>query len=130
MPAGHWRAWEHAWSICSARRSSIIWTPPGCSCSPSALHSCANATAPAPRIYAVSTYSPFERASYTGPYNLTGSPALSVPIGFENGLPLAFQIAGKPFDEAGGVRVGPAFEQATELHRQRPPIAASLPQHQ
>jgi Asp-tRNA(Asn)/Glu-tRNA(Gln) amidotransferase A subunit family amidase len=36
---------------------------------------------------------------YTAPYNLTGSPALSVPIGFENGLPLA-QIAGKPFDEA------------------------------
>jgi aspartyl-tRNA(Asn)/glutamyl-tRNA(Gln) amidotransferase subunit A len=90
----------------------------------------ANSTGPAPRIDAVSTYSTFERASYTGPYNLTGSPALSVPIGFENGLPLAFQIAGKPFDEAGVMRVGHALEQATELHRQRPPIAASLPQHQ
>jgi aspartyl-tRNA(Asn)/glutamyl-tRNA(Gln) amidotransferase subunit A len=89
----------------------------------------ANATGPAPRIDTVSTYSTFERASYTGPYNLTGSPALSVPIGFENGLPLAFQIAGKPFDEAGVMRVGHAFEQATEHHRQRPPIAASLPQH-
>ena len=90
----------------------------------------ANSTGPAPRIDSVSTYSTFERASYTGPYNLTGSPALSVPIGFENGLPLAFQIAGKPFDEAGVMRVGHAFEQATEFHRQRPPIAASLPQHQ
>jgi len=80
-------------------------------------------------IDAVSTYSTFERASYTAPYNLTGSPALSVPIGFENGLPLAFQIAGKPFDEAGVMRVGHAFEQATEFHRQRPAIAASLPQH-
>ena len=90
----------------------------------------ANATAPAPRIESVSTYSTFERASYTGPYNLTGSPALSVPIGFENGLPLAFQITGKPFDEAGVMRVGYAFEQATGFHRQRPPIAASLPQHQ
>jgi len=89
----------------------------------------ANATGPAPRIDAVSTYSTFERASYTAPYNLTGSPALSVPIGFENGLPLAFQIAGKPFDEAGVMRVGHAFEQATEFHRQRPAIAASLPQH-
>ena len=90
----------------------------------------ANATAPAPRIDSVETYSTFVRASYTGPYNLTGSPALSVPIGFENSLPLAFQIAGRPFDEAGVMRVGYAFEQATEFHRQRPPMAASLPQHQ
>jgi aspartyl-tRNA(Asn)/glutamyl-tRNA(Gln) amidotransferase subunit A len=87
----------------------------------------ANATGPAPRIDTISTYSTFERASYTAPYNLTGSPALSVPIGFENGLPLAFQIAGKPFDEAGVMRVGHAFEQATEFHRQRPAVAASLP---
>jgi aspartyl-tRNA(Asn)/glutamyl-tRNA(Gln) amidotransferase subunit A len=85
----------------------------------------ANATGPAPRIDGIPTYSTFERASYTGPYNLTGSPALSVPIGFENGLPLAFQIAGKPFDEAGVLRVGHAFEQATDFHRQRPPLAAS-----
>jgi aspartyl-tRNA(Asn)/glutamyl-tRNA(Gln) amidotransferase subunit A len=90
----------------------------------------ANTTGPAPPIDSISTYSTFERASYTGPYNLTGSPALSVPIGFENGLPLAFQIAGKPFDEAGVMRVGYAFEQATEFHRQRPLFAASLPQHQ
>jgi aspartyl-tRNA(Asn)/glutamyl-tRNA(Gln) amidotransferase subunit A len=90
----------------------------------------ANATGPAPRIDAVSVYSTFERASYTGPFNLTGSPALSVPIGFENGLPLAFQIAGKSFDEAGVMRVAYAFEQATEFHRQRPAIAASLAQHQ
>jgi aspartyl-tRNA(Asn)/glutamyl-tRNA(Gln) amidotransferase subunit A len=87
----------------------------------------ANATGPAPRIDQVPTYSTFERASYTGPYNLTGSPALSVPIGFEDGLPLAFQIAGKPFDEAGVMRVGHAFEQATDFYRQRPAIATSLP---
>src|SRR6516225_145647 len=89
----------------------------------------ANATGPAPRIDSVSTYSTFERASYTAPYNLTGSPALSVPIGFEDGLPLAFQIAGKPFDEAGVMRVFFNVAAATEFHRQRPPIAASLPQH-
>ena len=88
----------------------------------------ANATGPAPRIDQVPFWGVYERASYTGPYNLTGSPALSVPIGFESGLPLAFQIVGKPFDEAGVMRVGHAFEQATEFHRQRPPIAASLPQ--
>ena len=89
----------------------------------------ANAAGPAPLIDSLTTYSTFERASYTAPYNLTGSPALSIPIGFEDGLPLAFQITGKPFDEAMVMRVGHAFEQATEFHRQRPPIAASLPQH-
>ena len=90
----------------------------------------ANATGPAPRIDQVPFWGVYERASYTGPYNLTGSPALSVPIGFEDGLPLAFQISGKAFDEAGVLRVGHAFERATEFHRQRPPIAASLPGHQ
>jgi aspartyl-tRNA(Asn)/glutamyl-tRNA(Gln) amidotransferase subunit A len=87
----------------------------------------ANATGPAPRIDAVGTYSTFERASYTAPYNLTGLPALSVPIGFESGLPLAFQIAGKPFDERAVLRTGFAFEQAAGLYHRQPPIAASLP---
>ncbi len=87
----------------------------------------ANATGPAPRIDAVGTFNTFTRASYTAPYNITGLPALSVPIGFEDGLPLAFQIVGRPFDEAGVLRTGHAFEQATGLYRRRPPIAASLP---
>jgi aspartyl-tRNA(Asn)/glutamyl-tRNA(Gln) amidotransferase subunit A len=87
----------------------------------------ANATAPAPPIDTVGTFSTFERASYTAPYNITGLPALSIPIGFENGLPLAFQIAGKPFAEKAVLHVGFAFEQATEFHKQRPAIAAPLP---
>jgi len=87
----------------------------------------ANATGPAPRIDTLGTYSTFERASYTAPWNVTGSPALSVQIGFENGLPLAFQIVGKPFDEAGVLRTGYAYEQAAGFYRQRPPIAAPLP---
>jgi aspartyl-tRNA(Asn)/glutamyl-tRNA(Gln) amidotransferase subunit A len=86
----------------------------------------ANATAPAPRIDEVPLWGVYERASYTAPYNLTGAPALAVPIGFEDGLPLGFQIAGKPFSEAAVLRVGHAFEQATEFHRQRPAIAAPL----
>jgi aspartyl-tRNA(Asn)/glutamyl-tRNA(Gln) amidotransferase subunit A len=86
----------------------------------------ANATGPAPRIDEVPLWGVYERASFTAPYNLTGAPALAVPIGFEDGLPLGFQIAGKPFAEAAVLRVGHAFEQATEFHRQRPPVAASL----
>jgi aspartyl-tRNA(Asn)/glutamyl-tRNA(Gln) amidotransferase subunit A len=87
----------------------------------------ANYTGPAPRIDAVGTWGVFERASYTAPYNITGLPALSVPIGFEDALPLAFQIAARPFDEAGVLRAGFAFEQAAGIYRQQPPMAASLP---
>jgi aspartyl-tRNA(Asn)/glutamyl-tRNA(Gln) amidotransferase subunit A len=87
----------------------------------------ANATGPAPPIDQVPLWAVFERASYTAPYNVTGLPALSVPIGFEDGLPLAFQIAGKPFDEGAVLRTGFAFEQAAELYKAQPPIAASLP---
>lgn len=86
----------------------------------------ANATGPAPRIDAVGTWTVFERASYTAPYNVTGLPALSVPIGFEDGLPLAFQIAGHPFAEAAVLHIGHAFERATDFNR-RPQLAASLP---
>jgi aspartyl-tRNA(Asn)/glutamyl-tRNA(Gln) amidotransferase subunit A len=86
----------------------------------------ASTTGPAPRIDQVPLWGVYERASYTAPYNLTGAPALAIPIGFEDGLPLGFQIAGKPFAEASVMRVGHAFEQATEFHRQRPAIAAPL----
>ena len=59
------------------------------------------------------------------PFNLTGSPALALPIGFaSDGLPLAMQIIGKPFDEATVYRAGFAYEQATEWTRRHPPLAA------
>jgi aspartyl-tRNA(Asn)/glutamyl-tRNA(Gln) amidotransferase subunit A len=49
-------------------------------------------------------------------------PALSLPCGFSNdGLPIGLQIVGRPFDEATVLRVGHAYEQATEWHRRRPP---------
>jgi aspartyl-tRNA(Asn)/glutamyl-tRNA(Gln) amidotransferase subunit A len=88
----------------------------------------ANATGPAPRIDEVPFWGVFERASYTAPYNITGLPALSVPIGFENDLPLAFQLAGRPFDEAAVLRAGHAFEEECESRLRRPAIAAPLPQ--
>ena len=86
----------------------------------------ANATGPAPRIDAVPFWAVFERASYTAPYNLTGLPALSVPIGLADGLPIAFQLAGNPFDEAAVLRAGFAFEQASAFRQHRPAIAAPL----
>jgi aspartyl-tRNA(Asn)/glutamyl-tRNA(Gln) amidotransferase subunit A len=61
---------------------------------------------------------------HTRPYNLNGFPAITVPCGFSrNGLPVGFQLAGKPFDEATVLRGAFAYEQATEWHQRRPPIS-------
>lgn len=52
------------------------------------------------------------------PYNLTGLPALTVPCGYSRaGLPIGFQVAGKPFDEMTLIRVGHAYEGAVPEHR-------------
>ena len=63
-------------------------------------------------------------ARLTRPFNLTGTPALSVPCGFTaGGLPIGLQIAGRAFDEATVLRVGHAYEQAARFQvprRQEP----------
>jgi aspartyl-tRNA(Asn)/glutamyl-tRNA(Gln) amidotransferase subunit A len=58
----------------------------------------------------------------TIPVNLAGVPGISIPCGFDNGLPLGLQIIGKHFDEATIYRVAHAFEQATDFHKQKPGI--------
>lgn len=56
----------------------------------------------------------------TIPVNLAGVPAISVPCGFDNGLPLGLQIIGNYFDEETVYRVADAFEQATGFHKETP----------
>ncbi|MFL6556317.1 MAG: Asp-tRNA(Asn)/Glu-tRNA(Gln) amidotransferase subunit GatA, partial [Bacillus sp. (in: firmicutes)] len=56
----------------------------------------------------------------TIPLNLAGLPGISVPCGFDGGLPLGLQIIGKYFDETTIYRVAHAFEQATDFHKQKP----------
>ncbi|WP_407676717.1 Asp-tRNA(Asn)/Glu-tRNA(Gln) amidotransferase subunit GatA [Planomicrobium stackebrandtii] len=56
----------------------------------------------------------------TIPVNLAGVPAISIPCGFENGLPLGLQIIGKYFDEETVYRVADVFEQATDFHKKTP----------
>lgn len=57
----------------------------------------------------------------TEPFDLTGLPALVVPSGVaSDGMPMSLQIAGRPFDEAGILKVGHAFQQASDYHTHRP----------
>lgn len=57
------------------------------------------------------------------PFNVTGSPALAVPVGFSsNGLPLGMQIVGKPHSEGLVYRVGEAYEAATEWTHRHPQL--------
>jgi aspartyl-tRNA(Asn)/glutamyl-tRNA(Gln) amidotransferase subunit A len=57
-------------------------------------------------------------------FNVTGSPALSVPVGFtKSGLPLSMQIVGKPFSEALVYRVAHAYERATRWCERHPALA-------
>ena len=60
---------------------------------------------------------------YTRVYNITGSPAISVPCGFgPDGLPVGLHLAGRNFDESTVLRAAYAYQQATDWHTRRPPI--------
>ena len=58
----------------------------------------------------------------TLPVNIAGLPALSVPCGFSEGMPVGMQLIGPHLSEATLLRVGHAYEQATEWHGRQPPI--------
>ncbi len=59
-----------------------------------------------------------------GPVNVTGLPAVAVPIGYSpGGLPLSMQIVGPRWDEAKVLRIAHAYEEATPALRNcRPPL--------
>ena len=79
----------------------------------------------APKIDALPKWDLFENPNFTMPFNVAGYPAISVCSGFgEGGLPVAVQLAGKPFQEAVVLRAAHAFETATDFRNRRPPILA------
>ena len=60
----------------------------------------------------------------TNSFNLSSSPAVSVPCGFNSGsLPIGLQVAGRPGGDATVLKVAHAYEQATSWHTMRPPHA-------
>jgi aspartyl-tRNA(Asn)/glutamyl-tRNA(Gln) amidotransferase subunit A len=58
----------------------------------------------------------------TLPINIAGIPAISIPAGFADSLPIGMQIMGKPFSEEILLRIAFAYEQATDWHKRKPPL--------
>ena len=57
--------------------------------------------------------------------NLAGLPALSLPCGFADGMPISIQLVGRPFSENTLIAIGKAFQERTNFHRRRPPSVAT-----
>jgi Asp-tRNA(Asn)/Glu-tRNA(Gln) amidotransferase A subunit family amidase len=77
----------------------------------------------APRLTDYRSVTFWQKPSALTAWNVTGQPVLQLPNGFgRNGLPLGMQILGRPFGESTILRVGHAYERATEWHTRRPPL--------
>jgi aspartyl-tRNA(Asn)/glutamyl-tRNA(Gln) amidotransferase subunit A len=59
---------------------------------------------------------------FTIPINIAGLPAITIPAGFADGLPIGMQLIGKPFGEETILKIAYAYEQATDWHKRRPRI--------
>jgi aspartyl-tRNA(Asn)/glutamyl-tRNA(Gln) amidotransferase subunit A len=61
---------------------------------------------------------------FTRPVNYLGVPSLSIPSGFSrSGLPVGMQLIGRSFDEATLLRIGAAFQRATDFHARVPKLS-------
>jgi aspartyl-tRNA(Asn)/glutamyl-tRNA(Gln) amidotransferase subunit A len=70
---------------------------------------------------------PLSPRNYTAPFNVTGTPALTLPCGFDAaGLPIGLQLAGRAWEEATLLRVAVHYQDSTEWHLRRPPLPPSL----
>ncbi len=62
----------------------------------------------------------YKKDIYTISANLAGIPAISVPCGFANKLPVGMQIMANRFDESTLLRIAHQYQQATDWHQQIP----------
>jgi aspartyl-tRNA(Asn)/glutamyl-tRNA(Gln) amidotransferase subunit A len=54
--------------------------------------------------------------------NLAGLPALCLPCGFAEGMPVAMSLIGRPFNENTLLAFGVHYQRQTDWHRRRPPV--------
>jgi aspartyl-tRNA(Asn)/glutamyl-tRNA(Gln) amidotransferase subunit A len=54
--------------------------------------------------------------------NLAGLPAITMPMGFSEGLPFSLHAVAAPYDDAKLFAFGELVQQHTEHHRKRPPV--------
>ncbi|MEM9891352.1 MAG: amidase [Actinomycetota bacterium] len=60
---------------------------------------------------------------FTFPVNGVGLPSIALPGGFsDDGLPIGFQLIGRPFAERSLVEAGVAFQEVTDHHEASPPL--------
>ena len=59
---------------------------------------------------------------YLSAFNLNGLPAVTLPCGFTDGLPVGLQIVGRAFEEGTVLRAAGAYEKATDWHLRRPSL--------
>lgn len=63
---------------------------------------------------------------FTVAVNLAGLPALSIPVGFHQGLPIGMQCIGHHFSEARLLQIAHFYQQCTHWHQQTPPGVSSI----
>ncbi len=63
--------------------------------------------------------------TYTIPASMAGIPAISVPCGFSDGLPVGLQLIGRAFDEATILGAAHAYERSTDWARRRPELVSA-----
>jgi Asp-tRNA(Asn)/Glu-tRNA(Gln) amidotransferase A subunit family amidase len=84
---------------------------------------------PAPRLDAHTTASFWRRSNVFTPSNVGRTPALVMCGGFsKDGLPLGLQIVGRARDDARVLKVGHAFQMATDWHKRHPSLEPGQPQ--
>jgi amidase len=72
---------------------------------------------PADSSLALWTQRAFEMLPNTSPFDVTGHPAMSIPCGMSDGLPIGLQLVGRRYDESTIYRAAGAFEQAGDWRK-------------